>query len=290
MRAPAERVRLSGPSVKLDPRINAVRPDLCDARLAARVVSAHYAVASVRVCAEIAVPMRAAPTADSIAVSEVLLGERFALLDTTGDWAWGYSCHDDYVGYVPRTALALVGRAATHVVACSAALVFTAPDIKSPVRARWPLGSRFASDEQGDFLMTPQGFVHRRHAVPHDARVDAVEIAERLVGVPYRWGGRGGDGIDCSGLLQTALAFAGIAAPRDSDQQRVLGTEIAPGAPHRRGDLIFFPGHVGLMIDGERLIHANAHWMQVTVEPLADVVARLRPKYEQPIVARRRLS
>ena len=290
MRAPAEKVRLSGPSIALDARVNAFRPDLVDIRLASRIISAHYAVSLDRACVGFAVPMRSAPTLDSPAVSELLLGEKFALLDTVGDWAWGYSCHDDYVGYVPRTALGRVGRAPTQIVATAAALIFTAPDIKSPVCARWPLGCRFAGDDEGDFLATAQGFVHRRHVVALGARVDAVALAERLVGVPYRWGGRSGDGIDCSGLVQTALAFAGVTAPRDSDQQRVLGEALAPDEPLQRGDLIFFPGHVGLMIDGERLIHANAHWMQVVVEPLADVTKRLRPKYDEPIIARRRLA
>ena len=119
---------------------------------------------------------------------------------------------------------------------------------------------------------------------------DPVAVAERLIGAPYRWGGRGGDGIDCSGLIQRALELSGITAPRDSDMQRdQLGETLAEDAPLRRGDLVFFPGHVGFMWDAERLLHANAFWMSTVVEPLADVVERLRPTHAQPIIARKRI-
>ena len=223
-------------------------------------------------------------------MSELLLGEEFALLDVSGGWAWGYCRHDHYVGYLPFDALG-DPIAATHRVTVPAALVFATDDIKAPVVARWPMGVRFAGEVEGQFVQCGQGFVHVRHLAAVDDRAgDAVTIAERLAGVPYRWGGRSGDGLDCSGLVQLALAATGVTAPRDSDQQReALGHEIAADAPLRRGDLIFFPGHVGLMVDAARLVHANAYWMAVTIEPLADVVARLAD-HVAPIVARRRIA
>jgi cell wall-associated NlpC family hydrolase len=115
-------------------------------------------------------------------------------------------------------------------------------------------------------------------------------VAESLIGMPYLWGGRGDGGVDCSGLVQIALAAKGIATPRDTDQQRTqIGHALPDEARLRRGDVIFFPGHVGLMVDEDRLVHANAHWMAVTIEPLAEVVARLAPHHDRPILARRRL-
>ena len=94
------------------------------------------------------------------------------------------------------------------------------------------------------------------------------------LGAPYLWGGRDSAGLDCSGLIQQALFACGVACPRDSDQQQALGVPAELDAL-RRGDLVFWPGHVGMMLDGERLIHANAHFMAVTVEPLADARARI---------------
>jgi hypothetical protein len=235
--------------------------------------------------------LRAAPNAGAEAVSQLLLGEGFAVLDIAGGWAWGYCLHDHYVGYLPADAL---GEAVEHghIVSAALALVFAAPDIKSPVLAHWPMGTRFTGIESGGFIACEAGYIHRRHADPIDTlEADPVAVAERFVGAPYLWGGRGDGGVDCSGLIQIALARAGIAAPRDADlqEQAELGATLAANAPLQRGDLIFFPNHVGFMVDGDRLIHANAHSMTVAIEPLADLVARLKPNHDKPIRARRRL-
>lgn len=249
----------------------------------------HYAEPSPCAVVVPEVPLRAEPNQKARTVSQLALGEEFLLLDNVGGWAWGRSAHDDYVGYVPADTLGSVP-AASHRVSVPLALVFAEPDIKAPVHARWPVAARFSATSEGDFLATDQGFVHIRHALPLGTTIDPIAMAERLIGLPYLWGGRGGGGIDCSGLVQVALDFAGIPCPRDSDMQRdAVGELLIEGAAFRRGDLVFFPGHVGLMVDESRLIHANAHWMAVTVEPLADVVARLAPTHDRPIIAHRRL-
>ena len=279
---------MTGRSVTLDPRTHAVRPDIADVRLADRVFAPHYAKPLVHGCAATVVPIRGGGSPAARAVSELLLGEAFAVVDVASGWAWGYGLHDGYVGYVPVDALG-PPQAPTHRIAVSAALEFAEADIKSPVLARLPMGARVTGEVEEDFLRTATGFLHLRHVVAVDeSEPDPVAVAERLIGTPYRWGGRSGDGIDCSGLVQLALGFAGIAVPRDSDQQQAIGTALSADEPLRRGDLVFFPGHVGLMADAGTLVHANAHWMAVTREPLAEVIARLAPLHPDPIVARRR--
>lgn len=267
-----------------------MRKDVADIALAGTLFAPHYAHPQQMNCIAVSTMVHAGPSAQSEAVSQLLLGEGFAVLDVVGGWAWGYCVHDHYVGYVPAEAL---GEATlhTHIVSAALALVFAEPDIKSPVLARWPMGARFTGVETGGFVACGAGCLHRRHTShigEHEA--DPVTVAERFTGAPYLWGGRGHGGVDCSGLIQIALTRAGIAAPRDTDQQQAeLGTEIPASRPLHRGDLVFFPNHVGLMVDGEHLIHANAHSMTVLIEPLADLVARLKPNHDKPIRARRRL-
>lgn len=286
----AERFRLTGPSVQLDPRIFAVRKDIADIELADRVFAPHYAAAEHCRVIVPAVAVRESPSDKARASSQLLQGEGFAIIDNAGGWAWGYGLHDRYVGYVAADAL---GEAPMpdHIVHAASALVFADADIKSPIVAALPMGSRFAAEAGGTFLkLRDGGYIHGRHAraisgIEHDP----VAVAERLIGQPYRWGGRGGDGVDCSGLVQMALSLCGTDVPRDSDQQRAIGNAIPEEEALRRGDLIFFPGHVGFMVDRDHLLHANAHWMAVVREPLADVVARLAPDHDQPILARRRI-
>ena len=79
--------------------------------------------------------------------------------------------------------------------------------------------------------------------------------------------------------MQVSLNAAGLACPRDSDMQEArLGRALQISndrAGLRRGDLVFWPGHVGIMADSEMLVHANTHHMMVAREPLAEATARI---------------
>jgi len=272
--------RIAGPSRLIDRRVNAIRSDLADARLADVAIAPRYAEGVFQRCDVMVATLRSAPAAGAVAVSELLFGEAFAVFDVVsgdgGRWAWGQCLHDGYVGWVCADALGAMGRAASHSVAVPAATVFAAADIKSPVVRTLPLNARLAVDAvAGDFVAVHGGFLSARHVAPIGATSgDPVALALGFVGTPYVWGGRTRDGIDCSGLTQAVLGAAGVFCPRDSDQQAAAFARIDPAA-RRRGDLVTFPGHVGILADADTLIHANAHWMATVVEPLAAVVARL---------------
>ncbi|HEX4178061.1 MAG TPA: C40 family peptidase [Rhizomicrobium sp.] len=129
--------------------------------------------------------------------------------------------------------------------------------------------------------------MHRRHLLP-ETQKDFVAIAERFVGVPYVWGGKTAAGLDCSGLIQTALQAVGKTAPRDTDMmEKALGEAIALGAV-RRGDLVFWKGHMGVMLDDTRLLHANAFHMMVAIETLADAIPRIEAA-AGPVTSLRRI-
>ncbi len=118
---------------------------------------------------------------------------------------------------------------------------------------------------------------------------DPVAVAEMFLGTPYLWGGNSRDGIDCSGLVQAALLACGRDCPGDSDQQAGIGTELAEGDALRRGDLVFWKGHVAMVVDGDRLIHANGHSMSVAHEGIAACIERIAAAGGGPVTARRRV-
>ena len=290
-----QRFVLSGPVADYDPRVTPIRGDLADIALAGRFFAPHYVTPQLHRAKAGGAMLRKAGSHDAEAVSQILPGEGFALLDSAGDWGWGYSRHDGYCGYVRLDAITREAPEPSHVVHVRSALVFAEPSIKTPMIAALPMGSRIAAhgvSECGKFLKVEGGWMSVRHALGLDALAcDPVERALQLVGAPYLWGGRGGDALDCSGLVQLVLMLAGQDAPRDSDQQRAaLGRALADDEPLQRGDLVFFPGHVGIMADAETLVHANAHWMQVVAEPLADVIARFPEDTPQPVLARKRIG
>jgi NlpC/P60 family/Bacterial dipeptidyl-peptidase Sh3 domain len=292
--APPQRqiFKLSGHSLKGDLRTTPIRGDLADIKLAGKLFAPHYAVPMLRTGIAPVTEIHAEPHASSMPVSALMHGEEFAVLDIAGEWAWGYCLHDDYLGYL-RFAELGDDFTATHVVSAPATLLVAQAQLKAPVLARYPMGAQIMCGEPsacGKFLACENGFVPLIHISPvGQVEGSPADLAEKLIGTPYSWGGRGGDAIDCSGLVQLVFGLKGVAAPRDADmQQASFGDALAQGDALQRDDLIFFPGHVGIMADSDNLIHANAAAMAVSVEPLADAAARFA-EYEVAVLAKKRV-
>ena len=286
--APTFLASVSGPRPRLDPRSHIATAEVVDIDLASSVAAARYVAPLLMACGVAQTPIRSAGCADATAVSELLWGEGFDLFDVAGDWGFGRSSHDRYTGWVAMAALRDNPVMATQPVTARVAPLFARADIKAPVLASLPFGAQVGGDVEGKFLaVAGGGYLHLRHLAPLPST--PIEVARLFSGAPYVWGGRTPVGVDCSGLVQAALAACGIACPRDSDQQReALGTAV-DFADRSGGDIIFFPGHVGILIDADTLLHANAHWMAVVAEPLADVIARLADT-PQPVTGVRRLG
>jgi len=218
--------------------------------------------------------------------SQLLWGERFTPFLAEDNFIYGRAdC--GYFGWVDGEALG-EWHSASHWISARGSFLYAAADLKSAVLARLPFAARLKCGRNvKGFMAADGGFVFTNHAQTAPA-ADFVAVAEMLVGVPYLWGGRSDLGLDCSGLVQLALQAAGHDAPRDSDMQEHLGAPAKGEA--QRGDLVFWKGHVGILLDAETLLHANAHSMCVSVEPLAEAEARIAANKGGSVTCRRRMD
>ncbi|KAA9007005.1 C40 family peptidase [Histidinibacterium aquaticum] len=245
--------------------------------------------------------IRRGPDAGTPRERELVFGEGFLVLDEEGDYAFGMAERDGYVGYV---LLGTLGRSAAEPTHRAAVRSYAKarPELKSGeevmqvspgalvrVSATHPGGWTEIDDWTG-----PEGaafFVPSVHLAPlGKTETDPVAVAERFLGTPYLWGGNSHLGIDCSGLVQVACLACGIPCPGDSDQQEAhLGTRLPEDESLRRGDLVFWPGHVAWVADAARLLHANAHSMSVAYEEIEPALARIDRQGDGPVTSRRRL-
>ena len=279
--------------VALDPRIHPFRPEIAAKYLQGRVEAARFVDGKRYAVIEPVADLRRAPSHEAALASQALFGEQVMVYDVTEEgWAWGQLESDGYVGWLSANALGPPGPAPTHKVNVPRTFAFPRPDIKAPPLAGLPMGARLAVVHQDErFAVTAAGWhVPLAHLEPIRAtHADFVAIAERFLETPYLWGGKTSLGIDCSGLVQVALQAAGLSCPRDSDMQELVLGAAASLTELRRGDLLFWHGHVAIARSTDEITHANAYHMRVAIEPVEDAVRRIRAM-GMPLTSVRRLA
>jgi cell wall-associated NlpC family hydrolase len=278
-----------------DPRVHAYRDDLADKELEGLITAERYTEGSVSQVKVGVTDIRSTPDASAGRASQAVRGETVRVFDEVNGWAWGQLEADGYVGYFQASALNSVPTVPTHEVAVLSTFIYPEPNIKSADVEPLSFGTKLAvTGEEGDFLQLSEGsYVYATHLRPINRRGGNVlaEI-EKFVGIPYLWGGRSAFGLDCSALVQLSCLAAGIPAPRDSDMQEAyLGAPLDHMDPSQlqAGDLIYWKGHTGMMLDASSLIHVNGYHMQTVIEPLDEAISRIAYLYAKPTSFRRLL-
>ncbi|MGX9116622.1 C40 family peptidase [Mesorhizobium sp. BHbsci] len=281
-----------------DARLHAFRSDLADARLKGEVAADRFVAGRpARISAAVA-DIRNEPRPDAGVNTQLLFGDDVLVFEDAEGWAWIQAERDGYVGYVADTVLGARSQAPTHVVSVPRTFLYPGPDLRLPPSGQLSMGSAVrvagvAETRGTHYALLPSGeAVTSGHIRPvAEAAPDYVAVAETFLGTPYLWGGASGFGIDCSGLVQLAMHMAGRQVLRDSDMQAAtIGESLEPGpnfAGLRRGDLVFWKGHVAIMTDPETMIHANGHTMLVSREGFKEAVARIGYLYGGPTGFRR---
>jgi cell wall-associated NlpC family hydrolase len=277
----------------MDRRLHVYRSDLADARLQGQVEADRFVSGTAMQFVAPCTPVHRAPQPDAMQLTQALMGETALVYDDADGWAWVQLDHDQYVGYVRSESLSATVRQTTHRVSVATTLIYPKPDLKTQPAILIPLNAKLAViAEHGQYSeLATGGFVFTKHISADVAQSDYVAIAEKFLNATYLWGGKTQSGLDCSGLVQTALHACGILCPRDADmQEKELGTalQINDLDGLKRGDLVFWEGHVGIMYDESNLLHANGFHMQTVIEPLKLAATRIADS-DKPITSLKRL-
>lgn len=261
---------------KLDTRLHAYRPDIADVSLKGKVSSKKYVEGEKFQVAVGKANVYNRPDRKTALSNQILYGEFFTIFEIKDGWAWGQSLKDDYVGYCSLNNLTPDLHKTTHHVSALSTFIYPEPNFKLPPIDQLHMISDVSvinETQTNGFVQLADGnWIYATH-IAKDYGEDPVSEALKFLYTPYLWGGRSNAGIDCSGLLQIAYASVGITIPRDADlQEKTIGNILSDDEELQHGDIAFFPGHVGLMIDDIHILHANAHHMRVSIDPLKDVI------------------
>lgn len=204
---------------------------------------------------------------------QLVFGADVTVIERRHDRAFVRAALDGYCGWIDMAALSADLPAITHRVSAPATHIYPKATMKEHEISSLSLNARVSvAGVEGSFArLETGGYVPLQHLSGTPA-TDPAAVALSLLGTPYLWGGNSRSGIDCSGLAQAALTACGIACPGDSDQQE----QAFPVAQEiRRGDLLFWPGHVAMAIDAQTMVHATAFRMAVITEGIQAAIARI---------------
>ena len=222
---------------------------------------------------------------------QLIYGSKVKYFGAAKGWAFIQNTYDNYVGYVPESTIASETQK-THIVTAPLAHVFMEPNIKSKNIEILPLAARVSGEMIGNgFLETELGWISVSQLKRKtELSKDPVEVSKLLQNAPYLWGGNTTLGIDCSGLIQISLLLCGIDCPGDSDQQmNTLGQNIDIGSPRKKGDIIFWKGHVAWALNERQILHANAYHMATVIEEANEAIERIKKQDNNSVIAHKRL-
>jgi len=217
------------------------------------------------------IPVRKNPAEQSEIVTQILFGEYFEVLKASSDWLFIRLEHDNYIGwidfkhchFISNRYLNSLKRQELNYLKDKVRYVKSS-QFGDSILVAGSLIPNYKGKMSFKLFRTSFRFVgHPSNNKFANIRDGIVHYAKMYLNAPYLWGGRTPFGIDCSGFSQIVYKLSGIDIPRDASQQVDLGIATDFVNEARPGDLAFFDDgeeniiHVGIILDGARIIHAS---------------------------------
>ena len=260
-----------------DTRITPIRRDLASTAYKAVVKRKKYVTAKLATVKSAFTPLYS--NKGSKLSTQLLYGEECDVFETKNGWSWIQSRRDNYVGYTPTIHLTRKIYKPNSKVISLRTVIYTKPDIKSVTKGYLSFNSLVEVIKiKGKYsLIKNLGWCPSLDLVKiKSSKFNHIDLSKQYLDTPYLWGGRDSMGIDCSGLVQNLHQINNRPFPRDTDMQEIFVTnEVKYEKDLKAGDLVFWKGHVAMMIDNSNIIHANAFHMKTAIEPLSTAKKRI---------------
>ena len=214
------------------------------------------------------------PNIRSEVTSQILYGEKFKILSKRKGWIKIKSLYDRYTGFI-KDKKYVKELKISHKVSNIQANIFNKPNVKT--KKNLYFGSKLSAIEKrnGFVRFEKNRWVKLKDIkkITHKEK-DFIKIFRLFLNTKYIWGGKTSKGIDCSALLQIFFYYNNLFYPRDTKDQIKYSIK-KKSKKFKKGDIIFWEGHVAICINSKQLIHAYGPENRVIIMPITRTIKRI---------------
>ena len=230
-------------------------------------------------------------TKKSSVVTQLLYGDTFKKLEQKGSWIKIKNDSDSYKGYIKNKKFNL-NHKNTHKVYILHSNLYSKPNEKSKIRKKLSFGSKIKITRQrGKFLGFDKLWIKKNSLKKINFKTkNYFKNINKFINVKYKWGGKHFAGVDCSGLIQLFLNFNNKFCPRDTKDQIKYFKKKIKLQNIKKNDLIFWKGHVAIILSKKELIHAYGPLKKVVIMPIKKTIDRIYRTANLKVTGIRRIS
>ena len=208
------------------------------------------------------------PSEQSEVTSQIIYGEKFKILSKNKNWTKIKNLFDNYIGYI-RNLKYIEKFNPKYKVSDLKAKIFKKPGVVT--KNQLSFGSKLSVIEENKryIKIEKDKWIKKVNIkkINHKEK-NYIKIFKKFLDVKYVWGGKTYKGIDCSALLQIFFNYNNSFYPRDTKDQIKYSNKKKGGVKFKKGDIIFWKGHVAICINSKKLIHAYGPKKKVLIMPI----------------------
>jgi len=223
-------------------------------------------------------------------VSQLLYGDTFKIIKKENRWSKIKVIYDKYQGYIENKKFSS-NENNTHKVCKKFAHLYLKPNSKNKIKKKISFSSRVkVIEKKGSFYKFDNTWIKKNSLKKNIFKVkDNFYYVKKFINVKYKWGGKHFTGIDCSGLLQIFLSFNNKFCPRDTKDQIKFFKKKVELKNIKEKDLIFWKGHIAIVISKTKLIHAYGPMKKTIVMPIKETIDRIYKTANLKVIGIRRM-